>query len=44
MTVGPNRGGIRKLLIEKDFYFQKCYIDSDREKNSASNESIHYEF
>ncbi len=28
----------------KEFYLQQCFIYSDRENNSASNESTHYEF
>ena len=35
-----NRGGIRRLTIKKDSYFQNIFIDSDREKNSASNDTI----
>ena len=35
-----NRGGIRRLTIEKDSYFLNIFIDPDREKNSASNDTI----
>ena len=35
-----NRGGIRRLTNKKDSYFQNIFIDSDREKNSASNDTI----
>ena len=44
MAIGPNRGGIRRLSVEKDIFFQKCLIDPDREKNSASNEYIFNHF
>ena len=35
-----NRGGIRRLTIKKDSCFLNIFIDSDREKNSASNDTI----
>ena len=38
MTIGPNRGGIRRVTILKKFYFPNLLIYSNREKNSASNE------
>ena len=40
MTIGPNRGGIRPLSIEKDSYRETLLTVSDREKNSASIETI----
>jgi hypothetical protein len=36
----PNRSGILRVSIEKDLNVQLALIDSDREKNSASNEII----
>ena len=35
-----NRGGVRWLTIKKDSYLWNLFIDSDREKNSASNDTI----
>jgi hypothetical protein len=39
-----NWGGLRHLSIEKKLNVPKVLIDSDREKNSASNEHIFIEF
>ena len=35
-----NRGGIRWLMIKKDSYLRNIFVDFDREKNSASNDTI----
>jgi hypothetical protein len=40
LHIGLHWGIIRELLVEKRFYLQKWFIDSDREKNFASNEPI----
>ncbi len=36
----PNRGGIRHLSIKEDVNIAEVFIDSIREKYSASNEFI----
>jgi hypothetical protein len=35
-----NRGGILRKTIKNDSYVQNLFIYSDREKNSASNDTI----
>ncbi len=41
--IGPNRNGIWQLSAEKYLNVLELFIDSDREKNSASNEPIFVE-
>ncbi len=37
--IGVDWGDIQWWSIENDFYHERCFVYSDREKNSASNES-----
>jgi hypothetical protein len=44
ITIWPNWSSIRRSSIRKDMNIRDVFIDSDREKNSASNERIFIEY